>query len=308
MLSANVSAFSIRTAVGGGGGPVPYVLEIYVIAGGGTGANWFYASGGGAPGEYLTGTVTEPAAGLYYTVTIGAGGSLGSSNSGTGNPGSPSYFYRTSGDSQIELYCDRGEGGSLSNAASSFSGGGGGGGGRGGGVWTGSTHSNGYDGGDGSQDPFYNAGGGAGTGGDGEDGGYGTGPQHAAAGGAGYAWLDGVTRGGGGGGARALRSTGNPLSVSAGGSGGGGTGGSVTTGGGSPQSFINGGNGSANTGSGGGGGGRASVSPVSLGGNGGSGVAIVRYQGAQRGTGGTITSAGGYTYHTFTSSGGFITA
>jgi hypothetical protein len=27
---------------------------------------------------------------------------------------------------------------------------------------------------------------------------------------------------------------------------------------------------------------------------------IIRYSGSQRGTGGTITSAGGYTYHTFT--------
>jgi hypothetical protein len=29
---------------------------------------------------------------------------------------------------------------------------------------------------------------------------------------------------------------------------------------------------------------------------------IVRYLGAQRGTGGTVTSSGGYTIHTFTSS------
>jgi hypothetical protein len=30
---------------------------------------------------------------------------------------------------------------------------------------------------------------------------------------------------------------------------------------------------------------------------------IIRYAGSQRGTGGTVTSAGGYTIHTFTSSG-----
>jgi hypothetical protein len=52
-----------------------------------------------------------------------------------------------------------------------------------------------------------------------------------------------------------------------------------------------GGGGTANTG----GGGRAAA--------GGSGVVIIRYAGAQRGTGGTVTSSGGYTYHTFTSSG-----
>jgi hypothetical protein len=42
------------------------------------------------------------------------------------------------------------------------------------------------------------------------------------------------------------------------------------------------------------------------GGSGGSGIAIIRYLGAQRGTGGTVTSAGGYTYHTFTSSGTYV--
>jgi hypothetical protein len=32
---------------------------------------------------------------------------------------------------------------------------------------------------------------------------------------------------------------------------------------------------------------------------------IIRYAGAQRGSGGTVTSSGGYTIHTFTSSGTF---
>jgi hypothetical protein len=41
-------------------------------------------------------------------------------------------------------------------------------------------------------------------------------------------------------------------------------------------------------------------------GNGGSGIVILRYIGSQRGTGGTITSAGGYTIHTFTTSGTYI--
>jgi hypothetical protein len=30
---------------------------------------------------------------------------------------------------------------------------------------------------------------------------------------------------------------------------------------------------------------------------------IARYPGSQRGTGGTVTSSGGFTYHTFTTSG-----
>jgi hypothetical protein len=38
-------------------------------------------------------------------------------------------------------------------------------------------------------------------------------------------------------------------------------------------------------------------------GAGGSGIVIIRYSGAQRGTGGTVTSSGGNTIHTFTTSG-----
>lgn len=53
---------------------------------------------------------------------------------------------------------------------------------------------------------------------------------------------------------------------------------------------------------GGGGGGGASVNVITSG-AGGSGVVIIRYIGAQRGTGGTVTASGGYTIHTFTSSG-----
>jgi hypothetical protein len=94
------------------------------------------------------------------------------------------------------------------------------------------------------------------------------------AGGAGSTWLDGVTYAGGGGGA------GSNNGAQAGGSGGGGGFNSAGT---------------ANRGGGGGGNTQA----------GGSGIVIIRYAGAQRGTGGTVTSAGGYTYHTFTSSGTF---
>jgi hypothetical protein len=57
--------------------------------------------------------------------------------------------------------------------------------------------------------------------------------------------------------------------------------------------------GTANTGGGGGGAGGSSGD----GGAGGSGIVIIRYLGPQLGTGGTVTSAGGYTIHTFTSSG-----
>jgi hypothetical protein len=40
-------------------------------------------------------------------------------------------------------------------------------------------------------------------------------------------------------------------------------------------------------------------------GAGGSGIVIIRYSGSQRGTGGTVTSSGGNTIHTFTTSGTF---
>jgi hypothetical protein len=38
---------------------------------------------------------------------------------------------------------------------------------------------------------------------------------------------------------------------------------------------------------------------------GGSGIVIISYPGGQRGTGGTVTTSGGNTIHTFTSSGTF---
>ena len=41
------------------------------------------------------------------------------------------------------------------------------------------------------------------------------------------------------------------------------------------------------------------------GGSGGSGIIIIRYAGSTRGSGGTITSSGGYTYHTFLASGSY---
>jgi len=99
-----------------------------------------------------------------------------------------------------------------------------------------------------------------------------------AKGGDGTTWVNGSTYAGGGG---ASGNTNAPPFVGAGGAGGGGAGGV---------------SGTANTGGGGGGSGSSS---------GGSGIVIVRYAGAQRGTGGTVTSSGGFTYHTFTTSGTF---
>ena len=301
MLSANVSAFSMRKAVGGGAAPTPYVLQILVVAGGGTGANYFYCSGGGAPGEQLTSTVTEPAAGLSYSVIVGAGASSVSSTSEYGALGNESQLYR-SAPSGLSMVAKRGSGGATSfPVASSSSITGGGGSGQSGSGSSGSTHVNGYVGGDGSNNyPHYSGGGGAGYGGDGVDAVFGY--NGAGAGGAGSSWLDGTLRGGGGGGCYTSRLYDSLPTAASGGSGGGGSGCTVNRNG-----ANSGTNAAANTGSGGGGGGREGFQ-VGLGGNGGSGVVIIRYEGETRGTGGTITSSGGYTYHTFNSSGTFTTA
>jgi hypothetical protein len=58
--------------------------------------------------------------------------------------------------------------------------------------------------------------------------------------------------------------------------------------------------GTANTGNGG----EGTYNQITAG-SGGSGIVVVRYLGGQRATGGTVTSSGGYTIHTFTSSGTF---
>lgn len=108
-------------------------------------------------------------------------------------------------------------------------------------------------------------------------------------GGDGGVWLDGVTYGGGGGGGADFNQGG------AGGAGGGGTGGSSVL-------ATSGTNGYG----GGGGGGGSNVNWPLTGGNGGKGVAILRYAGSTaKATGGTISYAGGYVYHKFTSDGTF---
>jgi hypothetical protein len=62
--------------------------------------------------------------------------------------------------------------------------------------------------------------------------------------------------------------------------------------------------GTVNTGGGGGGAGSTGATGAA----GGSGIVIVRYSGVTpRATGGVITTSGGFTIHTFTSSGTFTT-
>ena len=70
------------------------------------------------------------------------------------------------------------------------------------------------------------------------------------------------------------------------------------------RSAINAQAGTTNTG--GGGGGSASLGTSTTSGSGGSGIVIIRYLGNQHSTGGTVTSSGGYTIHTFTGDGTFV--
>lgn len=132
--------------------------------------------------------------------------------------------------------------------------------------------------------------------------------------------ISSYTNGGGGGGAGGA---GGGSTSSSGGAGGIGIQSSIT---GTAVYRAGGGGGGANAGSGGaggtgGGGNGSNTTSVTAGtagtgggggagngnsGAGGSGIVIIRYAGSQRGTGGTVTSANGYTIHTFTTSGTYV--
>lgn len=248
----------------------PYSVEYIVVAGGagGGGVN-NVGSGGGGAGGYRTGSVFL-AAGDSQTVTVGGGGA-GGLGSGNGNSGAA------------------GSNGSNSVFGSVTSLGGGGGGVRS------------------SPGPAASGGSGGGGGG-GAAGAAGTTGQ-------GFAGANSAAQyqGGGGGGASAAATnvnggsgisdtwTGSSRALGGGGGGGGGSGNAAGTGGSGGGGNGNGGAGTANTG--GGGAGSYAFQALANGGAGGSGVVVLRYLGAQRGSGGTVTSSGGYTIHTFTTSG-----
>ena len=246
-----------------------YSVESFVLAGGG-GNN--YTAGGGA-GGLLSSSLTAVIPGISYTVTVGAGGAVGGS-------GTSSSFNNLTAV---------GGGGGQDGSRNAIAGGSGGGSrysDRPGGL---GTSGQGYPGGVGSDGlvattPSGGGGGAGGTGGNASGS-----PGYGGAGGVGIASsFNGSSTyyaGGGAGGAD--------------GGGGGNTGGN---GGGGPSgaSGVAGTPGSTNLGGGGGGG---SAGP---GQTGGSGRVMIRYLGGQRGVGGTVTSSGGYTIHTFTSSGTFI--
>ena len=261
-------------------------VEVLVVAGGGAGA--FTGSGGGA-GGVLYNANFPVAAGTSYTATVGAGG-FGAPFS-NGQAGANSVF------GSLTAF---GGGGGVTHGTTGAGQNGGSGGGAAQ-VYTAGTSCNpglgvdgqGFMGGQtpvGVNDWPGGSAGGGGAGGPGQRGGaniqgYGNGgigrffPQFASIGGSPAGWF-----GGGGGGGEVSHGF-----ITEGGIGGGGTG--------TPDAV--GSNGVANTGGGGAGGGYSG--PYFQGGNGGSGIIIVRYTSPVRASGGTISISGDTVTHTFTS-------
>jgi len=246
-------------------------LEYLLIGGGGGAGIANTGAGGGGAGEYLEGIISLPVG--SYAVTIGTGGALGlAGNNGIGSNGDPSTFAGLTARGG-------GGGGGADYSATTVNGLSGGSGGGGGSFGTGSdgigglnVGANTFPGASGSgQTGVYRAGGGGG--------------------GAGGPGTPGTSGGGGSGGAGKTSSiTGSPVTRA-----GGGRGGVVFVAAGS-----NGAGAGPNTGSGGDG--ENST-------NGADGVFIIRYlTGTANCTGGTVTTSGGYTIHTFTSSGTFTVA
>lgn len=249
-----------------------YEVEYFVLGGGGGGGGaqggiGTYNTGGGGGGGYSTGTL-KVFSGSSYSATVGNGGNGGTGigAGGVGSSGQSSSFAAFSAGG--------GQGATLTNGGAS-----------------GSPQSN--AGGVETASATWGSGGGGGAGAAGANGTATNGGN----GGVGVEWpaSSGTYYGGGGGGGIYLTSG---QTAGVGGNGGGAS---------APLGNGNGNNGTTNKGGGGSGAGAMGGAGSSnyTGGAGGSGVVIIRYAGSQRGTGGTVTSAGGYTYHTLSSSGTF---
>ena len=289
---------------------VPIVADFLVVGGGGSGGNHntTNANGGGGGGGLLYGTGLTLSG--VYDVIVGAGGvAIANSTAGNGNKG---------GNSSFGIYIAQGGGGGGSTGvgfdAAKMNGGSGGGAAyqNGGGSATQTTLgiATGYGNNGGTSAATWTGAGGGGAGGAGVNG---SGSAPGGDGGRGLAYnISGTVQwyaGGGGGGGNSSERAGD--GYAGGGRGAGtttyynynvyptqGTVNSVTTGSGTPNAIP---------GTGGGGGGGSYWAPnggwSSGSGAGGSGIVIVRYLGSQRATGGTVTSANGYTIHTFTATG-----
>ena len=254
-------------------------VEVLVVAGGGAGGNGTgsgYESGGGGAGGLIYSSSHSITPGSAITATVGAGGASATSSAPAAN-GANSVF------GSLEAI---GGGGGATAPAVGSSGGSGGGGSHNQTAGGSGTAGQGFSGATPAQ--VSSGGGGGGAGGPGKS----TSSNADGSGGIGLPFsISGSLQyyAGGGGGSR-------HTDVS-GGLGGGGAGVSLSAG------YANGSPGGTNTG--GGGGGANQPATNTGGGAGGSGIVIVRYPGSQRATGGTVTSVGGYTIHTFTTSGTF---
>jgi hypothetical protein len=264
---------------------VSYSVNYLVVAGGAGGGG---GGGGGGAGGLLASSITL-SSGTAYAITVGAGGAAGSSGSGSnGSNSSISTLVTATGGGGGGRFNTAGQ-----NGASGGSGGGGGGStSSGAGTGGSGTSGQGSAGGNGYADAVYSgsSGGGGGASAVGGNGVFSGGV--AGNGGAGTSSSisgSAVTYGGGGGGGAG--GGGGGTGAGTGGAGGGGRGGDAT----GPSA------GTANLGGGGGGG----FYNATAGAAGGSGTVVISYSGAQRATGGTVTSSGGNTIHTFTSSGTF---
>jgi len=268
-------------------------IEVLVVAGGGGGGS--FNGGGGGAGGLIYSSSYSITPGSAITVTVGAGG-IGDGRPGNGATGASGAVGTNGGNSVFGSLTaiGGGVGATYSVRTSGVSGG------SGGGSWgslnfASGTAGQGNAGGGGYPIGNYyteTAGGGGGAGSSGVDGG--TSSNQPGAGGLGLLFnISGsVQFYAAGGGAGANRLGGSAL----GGSGIGGNGGTTSS--------LAGVAGVSNTGSGGGGAAYNGFPGSSAdGGAGGSGIVIVRYPGPQKATGGTVTSSGGYTIHTFTSVG-----
>lgn len=256
-----------------------------------------YAGYTGIPAIFITLSVD-------FLVVAGGGGGGGSTGASAGGGGAGGLLQNTvkvpknssfsvtvgGGGSAVGGHGFGGDG--TNSVFSTFTAIGGGGGGAGG--------NSGRAGGSGGGGGTNSGGGGAGTSGQGFAGGTAeTGGNFRGGGGGGASQVGGNgTSGGNGGNGVNWQSLGTSF---AGGGGGGAFSGSAGSGGAGGGGAGNGGGASTNTGGGGGG------SRLSGSGPGGSGIVKIRYSGTPVATGGTITQAGGFTFHTFTSSGTFTT-
>lgn len=272
----------------------PLVADFLLVAGGGGGgraANGNHNAGGGGGGGFVEIFSANFLLTQTYTITVGGGGTT--APGGYGIPGTPGGNSTLVGPG-LNYTAQGGGYGRGTDGTAGYAGSGGSGGGGNGATTQFSTYGYGYGYGGGGGFPG-NPGGGGGAGGGGS-----ASPQYGGNGNGGpgranpfpQSTVGQLSSGtyylaGGGGGHN-------------GGLGGVGGGGRATPEGtpGTPNAA-----GTVNTG---GGGGAGAATSNNFGAQGGSGVAVIRYLGIPKATGGNITQSGGYTLHTYTVTGTFV--